>query len=221
MELDFSDVVMRASRKQRRQPWLADPRVDGQPGAIPTHPPAHPFDPLLDRRIAEHGPFVKARIASFTGGDSDLTDDLAQETWIRVATRLTSFRGSGNLRAWVLRVCTRICIDRSRREAVRRRMEEGWSAVDLSVMTETVATDAVDRLSLSLHDSDQIANAVVALPPRRRAMIIAEIWFENTPRQIAATFRTTPARVWKELSVARARLRIELQRFRVRKSWIG
>jgi RNA polymerase sigma-70 factor (ECF subfamily) len=161
---------------------------------------------------------VKAKVTHFTGGDADLADDITQETWIRVATRLTSFRGRGYLRAWILRVCSRICIDHSRREAVRRRREEEWSVADLRVMTGIVAIDDGEPLGLSVGDSDRVANAVVALPPRRRAMVIAEVWFSKTPRQIAEIFNTTPARVWKELSVARAQLRVQLRRFRLRSS---
>lgn len=48
-------------------------------------------------------------------GRSSETDDLVQETFIRVVSSLASFRGDGSGRAWILGIARHVCADDHRR----------------------------------------------------------------------------------------------------------
>lgn len=50
-----------------------------------------------------------------TGGDSDLTDDLAQETFIRAWQQLTTFRHAAQFRTWLFSIAYHLYMDDCRR----------------------------------------------------------------------------------------------------------
>lgn len=47
---------------------------------------------------------LRSFLLSLTGGDRDLSDDLAQETFIQMYTHLRQFRGMARLKTWLYRI---------------------------------------------------------------------------------------------------------------------
>jgi RNA polymerase sigma-70 factor, ECF subfamily len=55
--------------------------------------------------------------------DQDVADDLAQETFIRAGRTLADFRGETTVRAWLLSIARRTCVDELRRRGRRTRRD--------------------------------------------------------------------------------------------------
>lgn len=109
-------------------------------------------------------------------GDPELAEELAQETFARVARGLSGFRGEASPATWIYRIATRVYLDRLRSEAAR-------TADPSSLPPEVVAPTAPgaglreapalpDRL---LEDSEMgscLREFVGRLPPAQRTVIV-------------------------------------------------
>jgi RNA polymerase sigma-70 factor (ECF subfamily) len=155
-------------------------------------------------------PTVRKRAAHYARGDPDLIDDLTQEVWIRVHSRLRTYRGDGSVRRWVLRICDRIAIDHRRR--LRRRSSVEAERYGFDPLRQEYANDSSNALTslVEIENADPVINAILALPPKRRAFAISRFLSGDAPAAIAAKFGTTVGRVSKELSLARAAIRRRL-----------
>lgn len=60
----------------------------------------HAFGRLVD----EYSPHLRRFLFNLTGGDAMLTDDLAQETFIKAYTSLRSFKGLARFKTWLYRI---------------------------------------------------------------------------------------------------------------------
>ena len=76
----------------------------------------------LDHLFATLHPDVW-RLCRFLGAPSD-PDDLAQETFERALRSLHAFRGDGAVKSWMLSIARRVCVDATRRNIRRRRLDE-------------------------------------------------------------------------------------------------
>lgn len=56
-----------------------------------------------------------------TLGDSQLSDDLAQDTFIKAYTSIGSFRGLASFKTWLMRIAYNVFFDYTRRKKVRPR----------------------------------------------------------------------------------------------------
>jgi RNA polymerase sigma-70 factor (ECF subfamily) len=56
--------------------------------------------------------------------DQDVADDLAQETFMRAGRTLADFRGDSSVRAWLLTIARRACIDELRRRSRQARRDQ-------------------------------------------------------------------------------------------------
>ena len=59
-----------------------------------------------------------------TLGDSQLSDDLAQDTFIKAYTNITSFRGLASFQTWLMRVAYNVFYDYTRREKAKMNSEQ-------------------------------------------------------------------------------------------------
>lgn len=65
------------------------------------------FDALVKR----HQAAVRRFLLGLTLGDSALSDDLAQETFIKAYTHIGSFHGSAGFSTWLFRIAYRVFLD--------------------------------------------------------------------------------------------------------------
>ncbi len=84
----------------------------------------HYFEPLLLRVCLRYG---RSRAEA---------EDLVQEAFIRVFSRLSQYRGEGALDAWVRRIGVNTCLDYYRAEV------QGWKEVGLDAAAELSADEA-------------------------------------------------------------------------------
>jgi RNA polymerase sigma-70 factor (ECF subfamily) len=134
-------------------------------------------------------------------GDAHLAEDAAQEAFIRAWQHLPGYRPRSLFRNWVYRIATNVALDFLRRER------------------ETVD---VDTLSLASSDGDpeamvergergeRVRQAVLALPPASRAVLVLREYEGLSYREIADTLGIPIGTVMSRLNYARNRLRDSL-----------
>ena len=84
-----------------------------------------------------------------TLGDSQLSDDLAQDTFIKAYTNIASFRGLASFQTWIMRIAYNVFYDYTRKKNLECGMlNEEWSALPMSN----------DKFSISHSSSQQSAN---------------------------------------------------------------
>ncbi len=145
-------------------------------------------------------------------------EDAVQEAMIRAwQHRDRIAAGGGNVRAWLYRVCTNVCLDQIRR---RRRRPITGTAAEVAwlqpypdaLLDEAVDPDAgpdaavVDRETIEL----TFLVALQALPPRQRAALIARDVLGWTAVETAEALDTTVAAANSAVHRARATLQDRL-----------
>lgn len=151
-------------------------------------------DPSLERLLAEE-PFVR-QLARDLVGDAD---EIAQETWLRVAER----RGRVEQpRPWLRRVMRNVAANLSRRE--RRQLQRD---------TDAAVPDVVPSSAELMEREEQrriLVQEVDRLPPALRRVVLLRYFDGLKPREIAARLGVKPATVSTQLQRAREELRLRL-----------
>ena len=135
------------------------------------------FDELVRRYQSP----VRRFFLSQTLGDSQLSDDLAQDTFIKAYTNIRSFHGLSSFQTWLMRIAYNVFYDHVRREKVkpgslstlRSKNSEQFSSDTSSV--ECVA--AANSSLFTLHSSLQmdLYAALALLKPDERTCITLQL----------------------------------------------
>ncbi len=104
-------------------------------------------------------------------GNREEAEDVTQETFLRIHSRLDMFRQGGSFAAWVRRIATNLCIDslRRRREqavSLDQQLESGVEPAD-----ERAGSRPDERLAMG-EDARRVVEAVGKLPARQRAVLV-------------------------------------------------
>ena len=107
-----------------------------------------------------------------TMGDSQLSDDLAQDTFIKAYTNIASFRGLASFQTWIMRIAYNVFYDHVRKEKVKVNSEQ------FSSDAPAVDRGAAANFSLfTLHSSLKmdIYTALSILKPEERTCITLQL----------------------------------------------
>lgn len=135
-------------------------------------------------------------------GNAPDAEDATQEAFIRVYTKLHTYRPEAKLASWVLSIAAHYCIDRLR----RRRLTM------LSLDDEPVADIAPSWLpqpeesALRREARDEVQALVERLAPEYRAPVILHYWYDFSYKEIADVMGLTPQAVKTRLHRARQQL---------------
>jgi RNA polymerase sigma-70 factor (ECF subfamily) len=133
-------------------------------------------------------------------GRAELTEDLAQETFLRVFRALPRFvPGGARLSTWILTIATRLAIDELR----RKRAEPGLPEV---VSPTSTAQGARDR-----EIARALERALAELPPDMRATFVLRAWHGRSHEEIAHALEVELGTVKSRIARARARLQDALK----------
>jgi RNA polymerase sigma-70 factor, ECF subfamily len=134
------------------------------------------------------------KLARRLSRSADDARDLVQETFLRAAKSARSIpEGASNEEAWLVRVLINICRDRWRQSAVRTR-----ARVNGHVSAEPAFNPEPHMIAKSL-----VRQALDALPPRRRAILILYELEGTAIPTIARLLGVTPVTVRWHLSMGR------------------
>jgi RNA polymerase sigma-70 factor (ECF subfamily) len=152
-------------------------------------------DELLDRArrgdrsammqlVRRHSEPVRGFLWRMTGREAE-TDDLLQETLLRFVRSLPQLRPDSDVRSWLFRVASRLCVDRAR---VLARVRTGAGDPD---------PEETEPEPAALAECSELAarafRELVRLPPKHRAAICLRLFEELSYREIADALEDSEA----------------------------
>jgi RNA polymerase sigma factor (sigma-70 family) len=136
----------------------------------------------------------------------EVADELAQETWLRLAARAASLREDTRLEAWLFTVARNLCLSYWRTRGI-----EGFGA-DAPGMHERLKDErpSPERRTSSGELLERLEKAVARLPVRYREAILLVGVEGMAPADACAVCGITPEAMRKRLERARNMLAAEL-----------
>lgn len=132
----------------------------------------------LDALVERHAPRVN-RLASQRLGDLEEARDAAQESLVKLCTRLRQFRGEAQFATWLHRLVVNTCRDRIAFQRVRR--------TEPLAMDDGAADEDTDpsRLAALADLRRDVAEALARLSPKQRAVVVLRDSFGFSYAEIA------------------------------------
>jgi RNA polymerase sigma-70 factor (sigma-E family) len=153
----------------------------------------------LEVLYLRHGPEA-LRLAYLLTGDRELSEDLAQEAFVRVARRLSGLRNAESFR-WYLR---RTVVNLVNSHLRRRRIERAH----LKRLVNSAAAAGVSTPDMVTKHA--VRDAIAQLPARQRAVVVLRYYEDLTDQQIASVLGCPVGSVKSSLHRAAAILRHHL-----------
>jgi RNA polymerase sigma-70 factor (ECF subfamily) len=180
------------------------------------------FRSLYRQYYSGVGRFFKAR--GFSPEDSQ---DLAQETFIRVFRAIDSFRGDGTLASWLYQIASNVARNELRSRHAARRYAWNERSIDEYLaesaddgpMEPDYGARSVDlppvepaslESALARERSQLFSKALEGLPPTMRRCVVLRVHQELKYREIAQVLNISIGAVKANLYDARARLKHHL-----------
>lgn len=158
----------------------------------------------LDALVERHAPRVN-RLAAQLVDDLEDARDAAQESLVKLCTRLRQFRGEAQFATWLHRLVVNTCRDRVARQRVRR--TEPLTAVEAPAGDESDPSRAA-FLSDLRHD---VADALARLSPNQRIAVVLRDSLGLSYEEISRVARMPVGTAKCYVHRARARLRGSLE----------
>lgn len=136
---------------------------------------------------------------------ADAADDAVQESYIRALKAFDAYEG-GDARAWLLAIVRNVCFTALRRQATHDNvimLGEAWERAEMFVAS---GEPAPDRALEQRQDSDRLRQAIAALPPEFREVLVLREIEEMSYRDIAKVVGIPAGTVMSRLARARDRL---------------
>ena len=162
-------------------------------------------DATLAALIAEHSASVY-RLARSVVRDPGLTDDVTQETFIKVWKNADEFRGEGSMRGWILRIAYREAI-----AALRRRRDAPTDPFTLAHPADPMTVGRVVEGRLAF---ESFAEALDSLDETSRAILVLREVEGLSYEEIAGTLEVPIPTVKSRLLRSRRSMAISLEGWR-------
>jgi len=135
-------------------------------------------------------------------GNAALAEDIAQETFIRIWEKLSTFRPEGNFRGWLCRIAANMTID-----AVRRKKP----MTDIAEIPLDDGKVGPEGDALQKERAAMVKAAIMQLPVPSRAVLVLREYEGLSYQEIADALDIPLGTVKSRLNDARRRLQVELQ----------
>ena len=137
-------------------------------------------------------------------GNAQVAEDAAQETFLRAWQHLPDYRPQGALRSWLYRIAVNAALDMVRREAK-------IASEDVDELPLADAQPGPEASVVAGERAALVQQAVNALPPASRAVLVLREYQELSYQEIAATLDIPVGTVMSRLNYARSQLRTRLE----------
>ena len=160
----------------------------------------------LDALVERYSPRVN-RLASHLMGDLEDARDAAQESLVKVCTRLKQFRGEAQFATWLHRLVVNTCRDRMAFQRVRR--------AEPLELDEELPSDDLDPSSLAVLTDlrRDLADALSRLSNDQRIAVVLRDSFGLSYKEISRVARMPVGTAKCYVHRARARLRTLLEEY--------
>ncbi len=147
------------------------------------------------------------RLAFRMTKDHDSADDIAQETFVKAFTSISSFKEEYKFYPWISRICMNLSINYLKRK--RFSITESELSPQKLENQKTVS----DPINQMIKDElmDRIDSSINQLPPPFKAVLILKVYEELSYEQIAKTLKISVGTVMSRLFRARERLQKSLK----------
>lgn len=153
----------------------------------------------FSRLVEAYQPEVKRFILHLTGGDAPLTDDLAQETFIKAWLAIRSFRGLSGLKTWLFRIAVNEFVSYRR----KRHNDAEW---DVTGRESVALADRTENPHRSTEARMDVATLLATLPEQERIVSLL-FYLEDLPlKKISQILSMPEGTVKSHLSRARNHL---------------
>jgi RNA polymerase sigma-70 factor (ECF subfamily) len=158
----------------------------------------------LDALVERHAPRVN-RLAAQLLGDFEEARDAAQESLVKLCTKLRQFRGEAQFTTWLHRLVVNTCRDRMALQRVRR--------TEPLVIEEQAADEELDpsRLAALADLRHDVAEALSRLSPKQRAAVVLRDSFGLSYAEIARVASIPVGTAKCYVHRARARVKAHLE----------
>lgn len=146
---------------------------------------------------------VCRRFLARLGAQDEFLDDLVQNTFIEVSKAAPRYRGSSQVRTWILGIASNMLRHHRRTEQRRRALMAAYAD-----SPDRDAPPASDRAAREA----ALADGIAALPHDYRELIVMCSLEGASARDAAAALGLTEGTVWRRLHEARAKLREHVRR---------
>ena len=135
-------------------------------------------------------------------GNAAEAEEAAQETFVRMYTKLHTFQSDRKLASWVLSIASHYCIDRLRRRRIT------WLSLDDDPIVSALAGHQLnpEELAIRREACDEVQDCIAELEPGYRAPLILRYWQGLSYEEIAEVMGISVSAVKSRLH--RARLQI-------------
>jgi len=137
-------------------------------------------------------------------GDAHVAQDAAQETFLRAWQHLPAYRPQGSLRSWLYRIAVNAALDMLRREAK-------LDPQDIDALPLADREPGPEASFLAGEQAALVKQAVNALPPASRAVLVLREYQGLSYQEIAAALDIPLGTVMSRLNYARSQLRTRLE----------
>jgi RNA polymerase sigma-70 factor (ECF subfamily) len=158
----------------------------------------------LDALVERHAPRVN-RLASQLLGDFEEARDAAQESLVKLCTRLRQFRGEAQFATWLHRLVVNTCRDRVAFQRVRR-----TEPLDVNESAPDEETDP-SRLAALADLRHDVAEALARLSPKQRAVVVLRDSFGLSYAEISRVAKVPVGTAKCYVHRARASLKTHLE----------
>lgn len=140
-------------------------------------------------------------------GSSGEAEDAAQETFLRVYTRLHTYEPERKFSSWILSIASHYCIDRLRRR------RGNVASLDEMQSANWVPDDAPkpEERALDSEQSVVISQMLGCLPEQYRVVIVLRYWHDMGYDEIAEVTQSTESAVKSRLHRAREMMAAKMQ----------
>jgi len=149
----------------------------------------------LEELYARHAPWLTLRLARRCS-DSEVVDQAVQDTFVAVWRKPQSYKGSGEVAAWIWGIGVRRLIDQLRRQPRRH----------ASPTDEELQVSAEDEVLVGIEHGD-LPRAINQLSPELRQVVQATVLDGLTTREAAQLLGIPTGTVKTRMARARAQMR--------------
>ncbi len=144
--------------------------------------------------------------------NADEAENAAQETFLRVYTKLHTYNPQRPFHSWILSIASHYCIDRLRRRRINWLSLKEEIAVQGGRPERLISTDPNPESVVMQHEREgRIQRLLTALSPTDRAAITLLYWHDHSYEEIAESLDLTVSAVKSRLFRARRTLAKEME----------
>jgi RNA polymerase sigma factor (sigma-70 family) len=142
------------------------------------------FDTLLARNQKRLYSYIM-----FVVRDSNIADDVFQDTFVKVITRLRTgaYSTSGKFSAWLMRIAHNIIIDMYRSQKHDGKVEPTADNDLSNVVSAGLLDDNIETRFVSEQNLEEAKKLMDALPPTQREVVFMRFYQQMSFKEIAET----------------------------------